>query len=110
MRLRLPYSHPSVGERAESAKYPTIIAITSDEIDINKIVAEITLPTTGAVCIFTGTVRGMTSRGSERQTEYLEYEAYQEMAEYEIAAKSVRKFGPGGRMLKGLPWCKGLAR
>jgi molybdopterin converting factor subunit 1 len=75
---------PVSGGESSAAKYPTIIAITSDEIDINKIVAEITLPTTGAVCVFSGTVRGMTSRGVDRQTEHLEYEAYHEMAELKL--------------------------
>ncbi len=73
----------SGGERG-AVSFPTIIAITSDELDINKTVSEITLPTTGAACIFTGTVRGVTSRGVERQTEHLEYEAYREMAELKL--------------------------
>ncbi len=73
----------SGGERG-AVSFPTIIAITSDELDINKTVSEITLPTTGAACVFTGTVRGITSRGVERQTEYLEYEAYREMAELKL--------------------------
>jgi molybdopterin converting factor subunit 1 len=71
---------PVSGGEISAAKYPTIITVTSDELDLNKIVAEITLPTSGAVCVFTGTVRGLTNRGKEHQTEYLEYEAYQEMA------------------------------
>lgn len=71
---------PVSGGESSATKYPTIIALTSDELDLNKIVAEITLPTSGAVCVFTGTVRGLTTRGDERQSEYLEYEAYQEMA------------------------------
>ncbi len=75
---------PVSGGGGEGAEHPTIIEITSDIIDINKTVAEITLPTTGAACVFTGTVRGMTSRGLEHQTEHLEYEAYQEMAELKL--------------------------
>lgn len=63
---------------------PSIIAIIDKQIDINEIVKEISLTTTGAVCIFTGTVRGVTSRGVAHQTERLEYEAYRGMAELKL--------------------------
>ena len=75
---------PVSGGESSLASRPTIIAITDNEIDINKVVSDITLPTTGAACVFSGTVRGLTSRGVERQTERLEYEAYQEMAERKL--------------------------
>ncbi|MHB8777561.1 MAG: molybdenum cofactor biosynthesis protein MoaE [Anaerolineales bacterium] len=61
--------------------YPTIFSITEDEIDINQLVAQITLTTTGAAAIFTGMVRGITSCDSPHETIYLEYEAYVPMAE-----------------------------
>ena len=61
--------------------YPTIFAITEQEIDLDALIAQITLPTTGAACIFTGMVRGETNRGDPHQTVYLEYEAYAPMAE-----------------------------
>lgn len=60
---------------------PTIFAITEQEIDLDALVAQITLPTTGAACIFTGMVRGETNRGDPHQTVFLEYEAYVPMAE-----------------------------
>ncbi len=60
---------------------PTIFSITEDEIDLNDLLARITLTSTGAAAIFTGMVRGETKRGDEHQTEYLEYEAYIPMAE-----------------------------
>jgi len=60
---------------------PTIFAITEDEIDLNILLAQITLASTGAAAIFTGMVRGETMRGTARDTEYLEYEAYIPMAE-----------------------------
>lgn len=60
---------------------PTIFAITEDEIDLNAFLAQITLPSTGAACLFTGMVRGITTRGEAHQTAYLEYEAYKPMAE-----------------------------
>lgn len=60
---------------------PTIIAITEEAFDINAITSQITDPSTGAVCTFTGLVRGTTTRNDPHQTDYLEYEAYTPMAE-----------------------------
>lgn len=60
---------------------PTIFSITESEIDLNDLLAQITLPTTGAAAIFTGMVRGVTGRENPHDTEYLEYEAYVPMAE-----------------------------
>ncbi|OQY91354.1 MAG: hypothetical protein B6D38_01755 [Anaerolineae bacterium UTCFX1] len=65
----------------QSYDLPTVFAIIEDEIDLNVLLARITLVSTGAAAIFTGIVRGETKRGEERQTEYLEYEAYIPMAE-----------------------------
>ena len=61
--------------------FPTIAMITSGEINFTAILSQITLPTTGAACFFTGVVRATTSRGKPHDTEYLEYEAYRPMAE-----------------------------
>jgi molybdopterin synthase catalytic subunit len=61
--------------------FPTIYFITQAEIDINELLAQITLPTTGAAAVFTGMVRGVTERGDPHETAYLEYEAYVPMAE-----------------------------
>jgi molybdopterin synthase catalytic subunit len=60
---------------------PTVFKITNDPIDLNALVACITLPTTGAACVFTGMVRGVTTRGAAHETVRLEYEAYIPMAE-----------------------------
>ena len=60
-------------------EFPTIFSLTEEEIDINQVVREITLPTTGAAVVFTGMVRAETIR-TDRQTDYLEYEAYEPMA------------------------------
>jgi molybdopterin synthase catalytic subunit len=60
---------------------PTIYSITEDEIDLDSLLAAITLETTGAAAIFTGMVRGVTRRGDARETVYLEYESYVPMAE-----------------------------
>jgi MoaE-MoaD fusion protein len=61
--------------------FPTIFSITEDEIDLNDLLERITLTSTGAAAIFTGMVRGKTSRGEAHETDYLEYEAYTPMAE-----------------------------
>lgn len=61
--------------------FPTIFQITHDTLDLDALVASITLPSTGAACVFTGMVRGVTSRGDAHNTSYLEYEAYVPMAE-----------------------------
>src|SRR5215213_7844188 len=61
--------------------FPTIFSITEDEIDLNDLLARITLTSTGAAAIFTGMVRGETTRVDAHATEYLEYEAYIPMAE-----------------------------
>jgi len=71
----------SGGAETENSPYPTIVRLTTDELDLDELLALITLPTTGAACIFSGMVRGETSREREFTTEYLEYEAYQPMAE-----------------------------
>ena len=61
--------------------FPTFFAVTEDEIDLNALLAQITLASSGAAAIFTGMVRGITKRGEAHETEFLEYEAYQPMAE-----------------------------
>jgi molybdopterin synthase catalytic subunit len=65
----------------QPSNFPTIYSITESEIDLNDLLAKITLPSTGAAAIFTGMVRGVTSRDNPHQTEYLEYESYIPMAE-----------------------------
>jgi MoaE-MoaD fusion protein len=65
----------------EQPDYPTFYSITEDEIDLNVLVESITLTSTGAAAIFTGMVRGVTSRDNPHETVYLEYEAYKPMAE-----------------------------
>ncbi len=60
---------------------PTIFRVTEEAIDLNGLLAAVTSPTTGAAAIFTGMVRGSTSREPVHQTVYLDYEAYVPMAE-----------------------------
>ncbi|MBL7161653.1 MAG: molybdenum cofactor biosynthesis protein MoaE [Anaerolineales bacterium] len=63
-------------------EFPTIFLITEEELDLNDLLEQITLPSAGAACFFTGMVRGKTDRdGLLSQTEFLEYDAYVPMAE-----------------------------
>ncbi len=68
---------------------PTLYAITEDEIDLNALLEQITLPSTGAAAIFTGMVRGVTRRDHPHETIFLEYEAYRPMAEEKMKQVAV---------------------
>jgi molybdopterin synthase catalytic subunit len=68
----------------DNKQNPTIFGITHEEIDLNEILKKITLPSTGAACFFSGMVRAITTRGQNRVTDYLEYEAYEPMAEQKM--------------------------
>jgi molybdopterin synthase catalytic subunit len=76
--------------------FPQVLRVTFDPLDLNELTAAITQPTTGAVCLFTGIVRGETSRGQAHTTAALEYEAYIPMAEAKLAqvADEVRQRWP----------------
>jgi MoaE-MoaD fusion protein len=65
-------------------EFPTFFKVTENEIDLDDVVAKISLPSSGAVCIFTGLVRAITHREGYRETQYLEYEAYISMAEIKM--------------------------
>jgi len=60
---------------------PTICSIVEDEIELNAVLSSITERSTGAVCIFSGIVRGVSTRKGPHETKFLEYEAYKPMAE-----------------------------
>ncbi len=47
---------------------PTVFHLTQDPIEFNELLAALTLPTTGAACVFTGVVRGETERGAGHST------------------------------------------
>jgi molybdopterin synthase catalytic subunit len=74
----------------------TIYFITESEIDLNNLLAQITLNSTGAAAIFTGMVRGETKRDDPHKTAYLEYEAYESMAEAKMkqVADEIRQRWP----------------
>jgi len=75
---------------------PTVVAITEDEIDLNALIAEVTLDSTGASAIFTGLVRGITTRENPHETVFLEYESYKPMAEAKMmqVANEIRSRWP----------------
>ena len=77
----LDQTDPSTQTNSTTQTNPTIFLITNEVLDLTKLVESITRPTTGAVCVFTGMVRGVTARGKAHDTTYLEYEAYKPMAE-----------------------------
>ena len=60
---------------------PEVFRLPTQPIDHDEIIAAISTPRTGAVCLFTGLVRGRTERdGHLPDTQSLEYEAYEPMA------------------------------
>jgi molybdopterin converting factor subunit 1 len=76
--------------------FPTIIAVTDKAFDLEQALQQITLDATGAACMFTGIVRGVTRRGEPHETSSLEYEAYIPMAESKMAqiAQEMRQKWP----------------
>ncbi|MBC8098357.1 MAG: molybdenum cofactor biosynthesis protein MoaE [Armatimonadetes bacterium] len=71
----------SGGEASDDPAHPEIIQLADAPLDHDALIAAITTPATGAVCLFSGMVRGMTHKeGHLPQTDYLEYEAYAPMA------------------------------
>jgi molybdopterin converting factor subunit 1 len=64
-----------------SGEFPEVFRLAPEPVNTDELIAAITVPATGAVCIFSGMVRGETNReGDEHQTQHLEYEAYEPMA------------------------------
>jgi len=86
---------PVSGGNLQSSNSPTLFRITNDILNLDDLVRSITLPTTGAACVFTGMVRGVTEREA-RATTRLEYEAYAPMAEAKLkqVADEIRERWP----------------
>ncbi|MEL7435918.1 MAG: molybdopterin converting factor subunit 1 [Chloroflexota bacterium] len=87
----------SGGEEATAPVYPEIFRLPHEPIDHDEIVESITTPETGAVCLFSGMVRGATDKaGHMPETEFLEYEAYEPMAiaKMKQVAKEIREQFP----------------
>lgn len=88
---------PVSGGAGNEADWPEYFAITADELDVNEILAHITRPETGGVCMFTGAVRGITRRADgEKDTTRLLYEAYGPMAQKKLeqVAREIRERFP----------------
>lgn len=74
-----PVSGGSDGRQTHD--WPEIYQVATEPIDLNALTQAITTPATGAVCLFSGAVRGQTSlTGQKVETVRLEYEAYEPMA------------------------------
>lgn len=72
---------PPVSGGGEQLARPEIFRLPDAPIDHDEIVAAVATAKTGAVCLFTGIVRGQTDKdGHLPQTERLTYEAYKPMA------------------------------
>jgi len=73
---------PVSGGDSSELPFPTYFAVTTEKVDLESIHAHLTQPDVGAIVTFSGAVRGETRRqGLPPATLFLEYEAYQEMAE-----------------------------
>ena len=72
---------PVSGGSGGRAARPDIFRLPRQAIDHDEIIAAISTARSGAVCLFTGLVRGQTDKqGHPQRTESLEYEAYEPMA------------------------------
>ena len=106
---------PVSGGAGEGEDHPTNVGVQAAEIDLNAVLEGITRPTTGAAVFFTGMVRAETTQGEAHRTEYLEYEAYEQMAEGKMhqVAEEIRRDWPLvegiaivqriGRLMPGTP-------
>jgi molybdopterin synthase catalytic subunit len=63
------------------SEFPTLVSITREAPDLKAILDQVASLTTGGVAIFTGIVRGKTEGEKPLETQLLEYEAYEVMAE-----------------------------
>jgi molybdopterin synthase catalytic subunit len=99
------FDNDEIPDQAEIAMFPpvsggaeerTIFQISSEPLDLDALLARITYDTTGAACVFTGMVRGITTRGDAHRTAALEYEAYIPMAETKMkqVAEEIRARWP----------------
>ncbi len=72
---------PVSGGSGQLESPPEIYLLPDEPINHDEIVESITTSKTGAVCLFSGMVRGKTNKeGHIPETDYLEYEAYKPMA------------------------------
>jgi molybdopterin converting factor subunit 1 len=89
---------PPVSGGQGNPSQPEVFLLPDGPIDHDEIIAAITTPSTGAVCLFSGMVRGATDRpGHQKETAHLEYEAYTPMAlaKMKQVADEIREMWPG---------------
>ncbi len=78
---KVAFFPPVSGGDGQSDEQPEIFRLADAPFSTDELVASITTPATGAVCVFSGMVRGETERGDDpHETQRLEYEAYAPMA------------------------------
>ena len=89
-------SEVAVFPPVSGGSYPTVLEVVQEPLDHDELLKQITLHTTGAICVFSGIVRGETRRGDPHQTLSLEYEAYIPMAKAKMAqvADEIRQRWP----------------
>lgn len=93
----------SGGSGENETGYHDYFAVTSHLLDLNMVARTITRPETGAVCIFSGSVRGQSIGPKGQQTtDRLVYEAYEPMAE-----KTLRQIA--GEIRARFPGVQGIA-
>ena len=72
---------PPVSGGSDAMPFPEIFLVANEPIDLNDLTAQIVIPATGAVALFSGYVRGETQHDNGKiKTTHLEYEAYEPMA------------------------------
>lgn len=77
----------SGGSGPVGARSSRLYEITDRPISLDDVAGRVAAPERGGITLFAGTVRGLTRPGQpdQVQTDYLEYEAYPEMAEASFA-------------------------
>jgi molybdopterin converting factor subunit 1 len=75
---RVAFFPPVSGGDGGDGAYPEVFRLADAPFSTDELIAAITTPATGAVCVFSGMVRGETQGRGD--TEHLEYEAYEPMA------------------------------
>jgi molybdopterin synthase catalytic subunit len=78
---------PVSGGAAAGGPAAKLCEVSDHPLSLDEVLGRVAAPDRGGVALFAGTVRGVTHRHSEDaiETDYLEYEAYPEMAEEALA-------------------------
>ncbi len=87
----------SGGDGEAPPDQPEVFRLADAPINTDDLIAAITTAATGAVCVFSGMVRGQTARDDDQhETDRLEYEAYKPMAlvKMQQVAREIREQYP----------------